>query len=133
MPLKKMNPEYKERWLKALRGRGYRQGTGVLRAKRGGPKPEYCCLGVLVNIDDDLKWEAEGKSTHNQFFLADGTDHTVQLGNKLLKKYGISTAAQNHLIAMNDGGDVCSEAGNFITEYDKCSFKQIADWIEENL
>lgn len=42
----KMNPEIKEKWLKALRSGDYKQGSHFLRAA----DDTYCCLGVLCDI-----------------------------------------------------------------------------------
>lgn len=50
--MKKMNPEWKEKWIKALRSGEYEQGRNRLR--RDG---KYCCLGVLCDISGMGKWE----------------------------------------------------------------------------
>lgn len=43
---RKLKPEYKERWLKALRSGDYSQGKGYLKTIDN----RYCCLGVLCDI-----------------------------------------------------------------------------------
>src|ERR1044072_871955 len=43
----KLPKEIKEKWLKALRGGRYRQGTGQLKNEMNG---SYCCLGVLCQV-----------------------------------------------------------------------------------
>lgn len=50
--MKKMNPEWKEKWIKALRSGEYEQG--VNRLKRDG---KFCCLGVLCDISGMAEWE----------------------------------------------------------------------------
>ncbi len=49
-----MNKRIKTRWLKALRGGKYKQGTEQLKTDEGG----YCCLGVLCDLYANTK---EGK------------------------------------------------------------------------
>lgn len=41
-----MKKRIKKLWLEALRGKGYRQGRGRLRAGDGG----FCCLAVLCDL-----------------------------------------------------------------------------------
>lgn len=40
-----MNPEVKDKWVKALRSGDYKQTSGQLRDHNG-----YCCLGVLCEL-----------------------------------------------------------------------------------
>jgi len=57
-PLRTMNAEIKERWVKALRSGDYIQGKGALRRTEGGIH-KYCCLGVLCDIlakETSHKW-----------------------------------------------------------------------------
>ena len=61
-----MNPEIKERWVKALKSGDYKQGAEVL-ARRDPVEGEtfYCCLGVLCDIaagEDVAVVEPEGRS-----------------------------------------------------------------------
>jgi len=46
-----MTPEYKTKWLEALRSGRYPQGREQLMTRKG----KYCCLGVLAQIDGQLK------------------------------------------------------------------------------
>lgn len=46
----KMNPEVKEKWLKALRSGEYAQTVGVLATNLVNGKIGYCCLGVLCEL-----------------------------------------------------------------------------------
>ena len=56
--MKKLDPAFKERWVKALRSGRYRQVNAHLR----GIDPDtgklgYCCLGVACNITNRNKWK----------------------------------------------------------------------------
>ncbi len=49
--MNRMNPEIKQKWIKALRSGDYRQGRGKLsRANFVTGDYEYCCLGVLCEV-----------------------------------------------------------------------------------
>ncbi len=47
-----MNPELKDKWIKALRSGYYKQGQEVLKSI----DYKFCCLGVLCDIIDTNKW-----------------------------------------------------------------------------
>src|SRR6185503_10300407 len=48
----RMNPEFKAKWLEALRSGRYQQATDVLRDESNC----FCCLGVLADIIDPTGW-----------------------------------------------------------------------------
>jgi len=68
----KMKPEIKEKWIKALRSKTYKQGRNCLRNCTN----EYCCLGVLCDIavqngvipppilSLSTKFQYDGETTH---------------------------------------------------------------------
>lgn len=105
----KMNPEWKDKWLKALRSGEYQQGTGLLCCVINGQE-YYCCLGVLAHIAG----EPQGRLTVNGY-----------IWQKLADKVGLPANAEEEarvqgcLITMNDTRRV--------------PFAEIANWIEENL
>lgn len=47
-----MVPEWKEKWVKALRGGKYEKGKSYLRQKGKNNQFTYDCLGVLCDIMD---------------------------------------------------------------------------------
>lgn len=112
----KMHPEYKAKWLEALRSGEYKQGRFQLCTREGegegflGKVAEvdlFCCLGVLNEIlnlgcsDDEARlWITNKDGSREQLPILDNN-------------------IQEYLIHMND--------------YKGMSFAQIADWIEENL
>ena len=93
--------EFKKAWLRALRGGGYRQGTGQLTASGDdvGPRSrrrEYCCLGVAARILGLLDIKT-GDCSYA------GSTEGCLLPLKLREQLGISERLQSTLINSNDG------------------------------
>lgn len=106
--MNKMDPEWKAKWLEALRSGRYEQGQGYLKNK----KNKFCCLGVLCDLVDPTKWaytysamSYEESRTWLPYSIKDMT-RLVQM------------LVEDQLASMNDQG---------------ISFKEIANYIEENL
>lgn len=121
-----MNPEWRAKWVAALRSGKYRQGHGTLKntymqssvIDEAPPQAvsKYCCLGVLEEIVG-VKSESCTKLTGPILEIVgvcgpDKTDHT-----------------QHILMQMNDGVNNTHTAK--LSEPQ--TFSQIADWIEANL
>jgi hypothetical protein len=113
----KMHPEWKARWLKALRSGEYRRAKGCLQENGA-----YCCLGVLcevANVEYEPDW----------MFLPD----------ELAKLVGLPHDTQSDLANLNDG--LAHQTGTKkrlkvprgYKEEVGISFKSLADWIEKNL
>lgn len=108
-----MNPDFKTRWVEALRSGKYKQGRERLRSRCD----EYCCFGVLCDIVDPAGWVRDtGYMYHGHYTLPSST---------VLKKVGLMGKSTpvfseqvDDLIRMNDRG---------------ASFNEISDWIEENI
>jgi hypothetical protein len=101
-----MDKEIKRKWIEALRSGDYKQGRGWLRDKEGN----YCCLGVLMevqDVQDDLSWAP-----------------TVPKHGLLA---GIDSYMVDVLVALNDG---ISNGGQVMKLH---SFAEIADFVEKNL
>lgn len=104
-----MNPEAKEKWVKALRSGKYLQTQGRLSNGEG-----FCCLGVLCVV-------AEMGSV----FIRRDVDDSSIYGHGISSQPFVSqwaqvdAHAQDHLVSMNDD--------------DHRSFEEIAHHIEENL
>jgi hypothetical protein len=119
----KMDPEIKAKWLKALRSNRYKQTVGTLRRTKVGKQGEpvgYCCLGVLCNVIDS----GAGTWTHR----VDGDEWEGVMAYHGTAEYiipsvaesvGLPRTIQDKLAGFND------DAG--------LDFKEIADWVEENL
>ena len=102
-----MTPEFKAKWVAALRSGKYQQGINVLR---NGDK--FCCLGVACDLIDPDAWERDngygtGDEMAWQELNTDGMD---------LPFIGISDAET--LSNMNDSG---------------YTFEEIADYIEAHV
>lgn len=109
----KIDPEFKKKWVAALRSGRYRQGHGLLRQESSDGKPEYCCLGVAYNVATRGKgWTLR---PGNSALTASGEGAYL---NKEDAMY-IPTRTQARLVQLNDG--------------EKWDFKRIADWIEKYL
>ena len=106
----KLEPEFKAKWLKALRSGRYKQAGGTLRMKSPDEGVTYCCLGVACNIVNKDRWKAVGRSS--DFF----NWGAVEWGCTDLPF--IDSRASGHLATANDNGS---------------SFDEIANWIEANL
>lgn len=111
----KMNPEWKKKWLEALRSRRFKQGRGQLKIFEENNKVTHCCLGVLTEVVDP-----------NHTALQDGAEF---LPEDVCKVVGIDTF-------MREAGDVqaeLSEMNDAIAVGPKPGFARIIKWIEKNL
>lgn len=114
----KMKPEWKKKWLKALRGGVYKQGYERLKAKDYLSDSTYCCLGVLADVQGS-RWK-RARTSFNVYMTQ--SDEMYDLSERRLKRLGLSPEVQERLIKMNDGDGMRTQ-----------SFRQIANWIERNL
>ncbi len=103
----KLTKKLKKEWIRALRSGEYKQCEEYLHLDGG-----FCCLGVLLDINEDVDWEQD---EGDDFWTAniDGITHNHLYGQKI-----IGEAAAKRLANKNDRGE---------------SFNMIADWIEKNL
>lgn len=106
--MEKLDPEFKAKWIAALRSGEYKQGKFYLEHNGG-----YCCLGVACKIAG-----AEAKSGTSYIHC---DVHEVPV---LLRSCNSLTI---RLANMNDGKGPNGE----VTP--RKSFPEIADWIQENL
>lgn len=145
---KKMKPEWKERWINALRSGEYSQGQNYLNIwETLRNKHFYCCLGVLIDLSGPDSWEVDediliglGHQLHDNFDVDLNEDieaikqliHEYDLSTEIsttsgsvellqndeLEFFGLDNISHDFLIRMNDNGK---------------TFNEIADWIEENI
>lgn len=101
-----MDIELKTKWTEALRSGSFKQAQRTLRSEEG-----YCCLGVLCEVMG-AKWQRDGSARIGSELQA------YYLSNKALETADLSDPQQSTLYGMNDNG---------------ASFKEIADYIEQNL
>lgn len=111
----KLEKEFGEKWVKALRSGKYEQGEGYLEDADG----QYCCLGVACRVN-----HPRVNLTHKFFIDSDGqgkgyiTKNLEEKMPKLLRGTDSNNEFVKLVSEMNDEGQ---------------SFDQIADWIEENV
>jgi hypothetical protein len=114
-----MSPEFKKKWVEALRSGDYKQGRGYLCNAR---TIEFCCLGVACELIDKnvIRKELDGTvvkyrlDCESVFSKASMT----MLSPELLDFVGLYRPHAADLAAMNDTGT---------------SFAEIADYIQEKL
>jgi hypothetical protein len=107
MESQKLDPEFKAKWIAALRSGEYKQGNEILFDEELNT---HCCLGVACRVAgvDPLKGDGFIK------FDTDGAVPEILTGD---------TGIPEKLAYMNDG--LYGETQH--------SFLEIADWIEANL
>lgn len=131
-----MNPEWRDRWVTALRSGDYNQGAGNLM----GGEDTFCCLGVLCNIFNPDNWDSNMQGAQYVYEYAgneddpshdDMSDHwdethsDTELPGSLSAHLGIDPDDEQTLIAFNDGvNGARNPLGIHLT------FSEIADIIE---
>jgi hypothetical protein len=121
-----MDAAVKKRWVEALRSGKYKQGKEALARRKPHGKTEYCCLGVLCDVENVLRQS----NSFGEFYFGgmEGDPYTGEsayLPREFAEEVGISMDAMQRLAAMNDG-----------TRYDDPTprtFEEIADYIEKEL
>lgn len=101
-----MDHKLKAKWIRALRGKKYRQAQGALKVQGG-----FCCLGVIAAI--------QGAVWVNGYPIINGDD-SQNNSCYLLPRFagGLRKKTQLTLTNMNDSG---------------IGFKKIADYIEKRI
>ncbi len=124
-----MNPEIKERWLKALRSGEYKQARKQLRFH-----DHYCCLGVLC----DLHSKETGTQWHRGSYPhktgdPDLTYHTITY----MKMEGLLPEEVSAWAGISDSDPKISRGEQSVKlsklNDDGASFTEIAELIEECL
>lgn len=126
-----MLPDLKAKWLAALRGGQYHQGTHLLRNSYDVGSYGYCCLGVLCDVKEPIGWHNDYCPQHSM-----SDDDGGELNHKALDELCITSEQMLTLIAMNDGSVTRQHGSRELVadfEGNQQSFAQIADWIEANL
>jgi hypothetical protein len=106
-----MSQKFKAKWLAALRGGKFMQARGGLvgRVGRSGRKFSLCCIGVGFAVKKGVT------ASTVDTLLAGRKDSTFDAALEI----GLTDIQMNSLVTLND-------------EFRK-NFKQIANWIEENI
>ena len=112
-----IDPEFKAKWLEALRSGRYRQTREKLRGKVG-----FCCLGVACDISGKGSWEKAfpaSLSGPQVFVISPYSWSKTCIPSPLREEIGLTEAEHKSLANLNDSR--------------KATFANIADWIERNL
>lgn len=124
MGFEKLDPEFKAKWVAALRSGDYKQAQGRLYTGEG-----YCCLGVAGHVCG-----IPVEELHHKHFLTPKwfKDDSLKNVPELLQYDASFTNREScvyYLGYMNDGGGhtTYNPTGKLY------SFNEIADWIDENL
>ncbi len=108
-----MNTDLIKSWVNALKSNKYKQGHGVLHRQTG----EFCCLGVLCDIVDPLKWVKQSESFNESLH----PDHLYWEDNSFFLPDSIASLI-----------DIDQEESELLSTVNDCgkSFEQIAFLIE---
>lgn len=127
-----MDKEWKEKWIAALRSGNYEQSQGQLSTLHKNGSTTFCCLGVLCDIHPDVKEVKIGPENSDlnmgwvEYYFADKND-MGRLPENFRDTLKMELEYEDQLIAMNDGDGDGSDYGY------EADFKEIADYIEENM
>ena len=120
--------EARRLWVKALRSREYRKGSGRLRSRsEGNPEERFCCLGVACDVyqkhalDEDA-WHY-GPAPEG---LTERQSYTF-----LGEKFSLPAAVQEWLGLKTDSGAVKGMSGSLLIKNDSgYTFEEIAELID---
>lgn len=118
-----MNPTIKQQWIDKLRDGTVQQAVSTLEDSTGA----MCCLGVLMLV--------QGKSPVEYFETLEYDIISNELMTSTIPQQfaaGLEQCEMGRLAAMNDGGLYRSIDGT-AQEFQKHTFAEIADYIEQNL
>ena len=104
-----MKKELKSRWVTALRSGEYKQGRRNLRLNN-----EFCCLGVLCEIDERVI-----RGSYDTYSYKGVPNMSWVLSNEYLDDLRLPHEQTSLLMGMNDNKGE--------------SFSEIANWIEANV
>lgn len=129
----KLEPEFKTKWLEALRSGEYKQAQDYLKTTLWDEELDeataevgYCCLGVAGKICGLTDEELNG---HGMLYdIIDIDSLNVPKILALPYRMDVKGKCSSHI---SDGRTVAGTLANM--NDDGKSFEEIADWIEENL
>jgi hypothetical protein len=112
-----MTPEFKAKWIEALRSGKYQQTRGALKDDKG-----MCCLGVAADLIDSSQWNDEPVGLHHE---RGWRGCEPQNCKAVAEAIGIHLRDAQDLATRNDGTENYSNHEH--------SFAEIATVIEEQL
>lgn len=126
--------EYKDKWIAALRSGEYKQGQGMLCHVGDGETREFCCLGVLADLDGVLVSDKFAPSERMVApYLKDGifSPAMYEGRNGVLRKIVLDTP--EGLPAGIYGGFEKAQLPTMVARLNDAglTFEQIADYLEK--
>lgn len=121
-----MNPQIKERWLKALRSGEYKQGKGQLKCG-----DEFCCLGVLSDIyakEHGIEWIDTHPLRSDKFLSENAAVLPDQVSNWADCEVSPSVVIEGGRVSLSALND-----GVLKGLYGEHNFSSISDFIESQL
>jgi hypothetical protein len=138
-----MDPELKERWLKALRSGKYEQAKGALKQldphDEGSEEYGYCCLGVICDITPEWNWETTQSGYLPEVLAVPYFAKTYENRLNVAGVFTFKAPAGYKDFNSNTRTDVYNQVLGYETEYEYrladlndngMTFAQIADLIE---
>lgn len=130
-----MNADLKRRWVDKLRSGEIEQGHGMLCNFKG----QMCCLGVLAEVDGQLKRDMVFAGGTGSGFVAFDEHHNANRSSYVLspdleEKYGLRVLLP--WVDPDDERDTERPAWACLTGLNdrlRWSFGEIADWAEANI
>lgn len=83
-----MNKDIAKKWVRALRGKHYKQGRGALKVKAKDGTVRHCCLGVLC----ELYRKETGDMTAQPLDAA----RNILIGRSIKTLYGFTAPGRDH-------------------------------------
>ncbi len=139
-----MKSEIKQKWLAALRSEEYKQTKHGLKRKLDDGSFGYCCLGVLCDIaikeNPDMKWDTNSHLSCGdigvQIYGVDNDPQNV-LTRKIADWAGLvernPSITYTGTVIKDHGNDEGYESLATLNDHHGCSFKEIAQVIEEQI
>ena len=124
MEFEKLDPEFKAKWVTALRSGEYKQGRGLLYTGEA-----YCCLGVAGRICGIPVEKLKEKHYLTPEWFRDDSLKNVP---EILQHDALNLNREScvHYLGYMNDGDKHHIYNPIGRQY---SFNEIADWIDENL
>ena len=115
----RMDPDVKERWLKALRSGKFNQTYERLVKKLNGDFG-FCCLGVLCHLDPRVKrftFDIGGEWFYEYVFPYEQHRDDIPGEGFAYEKWGLEPEQLSYLAGLNDRGVPFSMIADIIEEY----------------
>ncbi len=131
-----MNPDIKAQWIAALRSGEFKQGRNYLHARRPDDEVDtFCCLGVLCVLAERAGVVTKGvgyAGVVRYQAIGTGSDGSTSTLPLVVDHWaGFLDGGKSRMVTMPDTGTHTGLAG--LNDYERWSFEQIADIIEEQL